>query len=161
MDTNKVLLNQSQSLQQSIVVNPKSSQTPIKKLPGKNQHYIMFQDKPLGKGAFATVYQGRSMTAEPKKNYAIKVISKETLRTIRNASYEQLTKYLNTEIKILANFNHPNIIHLEEFIQTPSNFYIIFELCEGGDLYNFLKENGRLDEFTAQRFFYQLAQAIR
>jgi serine/threonine protein kinase len=33
---------------------------------------------------------------------------------------------------------------------------MVFEFCEGGDMKDYINENGALDELTAQRFFYQM-----
>jgi len=70
-------------------------------------------------------------------------------------------KNLENEVRILAKIKHPNIVRLEDFIQTSNNYYLVFEYCGGGDLQKFLKEKGPLSELTAQRFIHQLAQALR
>jgi len=52
-------------------------------------------------------------------------------------------------------------VRLEDFIQTANNYYLVFEHCAGGDLQKYLREKGPLDELKAQRFMYQIAQALR
>ena len=76
-------------------------------------------------------------------------------------SFDKMSKYLENEINILNKIKHKNIVRLEDFIQTKSNFYLIFEFCEGGDLHKYIRESGPLDEITAQHFLYQIAQAMR
>ena len=40
--------------------------------------------------------------------------------------------------------NHPNIIKIYEFHETPDKFFIIQEFCEGGELMDRLTIEGRL-----------------
>jgi serine/threonine-protein kinase ULK/ATG1 len=66
-------------------------------------------------------------------------------------------KNLEHELSILSKIKHRNIVRLEEFVQTANNYYLIFEYCAGGDLREYLRSAGAMNEFAAQRFLYQLA----
>ena len=125
---------------------------------GTDRVYLVHLDKQLGKGTFANVYRGAREDAPNDLNFAIKVIKKEVL-----AKYgAKGERNLQNEYKILQRVKHENIIRLEEpMIQTPSNYYLIFELCNCGDLQNYLSKQAPLNEFDAQKLVYQIGQAMR
>ena len=52
------------------------------------------------------------------EKFAIKVIEKNEMDTSR----------LETEVNILKKVQHPNIIHLKEFFDTPKKLYLVMEL---------------------------------
>ena len=52
---------------------------------------------------------------------------------------EKVKKYFNNELFILKNVNHPNIVKLYDIKQTLNNFYLVFDLCNGGGLSNCLE----------------------
>jgi serine/threonine protein kinase len=125
---------------------------------GTDRVYLVHLDKQLGKGTFAKVYLGAREDTPNDLNFAIKVIKKEVL-----AKYgEKGERNLRYEYNILQRVKHENIIRLEEpLIQTPSNYYLIFELCNCGDLQNYLSKQAPLNEFDAQKLVYQIGQAMR
>ena len=43
-------------------------------------------------------------------------------------------KYLDNEIKILKQLHHPHIVRFENLLASNSNYYLIMEYCNGGDL---------------------------
>ena len=47
---------------------------------------------------------------------------------------------------------HPHIIHLYEIIETPKQLYMIMEYCKGGELFDFIVEEGRVCEELARSF---------
>lgn len=56
---------------------------------------------------------------------------------------------------------HPNIVRLYEVIDTQSKLYLILELGDGGDLYDYImKHDGGLEEDMAKVYFHQIVQAI-
>ena len=92
--------------------------------------------------------------------YSTKVINKST-----NIS-EISKKYIDGEISILKDVNHPNIIKLIEIKESPNYIYIITEYCNGGDLQSFLdkyvKENNKgLSEEIVQYLMKQIIDAYK
>ena len=89
--------------------------------------------KPLGKGAFGEVYltskQGTSI------KYATKKIEKS--RYLNNSKAK---KYLDNEIAILKDINHPNIVKLIEIKENSKYCFIVTEFCYGGSLSNCLEK---------------------
>ena len=42
------------------------------------------------------------------------------------------------EVEILKRLDHPNIIKIYEFYQDKKKFYIVTELCTGGELFDYI-----------------------
>ena len=56
---------------------------------------------------------------------------------------------------------HPNVVRLYEVIDTQTKLYLILELGDGGDMYDYImKHDGGVDEPTASRYFRQIVCAI-
>lgn len=56
---------------------------------------------------------------------------------------------------------HPNVVRLYEVIDTPTTLYLVMELAEGGDLYDYiLRHEGGVAEVTAKRHFAQIVRAV-
>lgn len=70
-----------------------------------------------------------------------KCLSKETnaLRAVKiiNKKYLERTaeEQLLSEISILKQMDHPNILKLYEFFQDPKRYFLVTELCNGGELF--------------------------
>jgi serine/threonine protein kinase len=45
-----------------------------------------------------------------------------------------------SEIKILSQLDHPNIVTLYEVYREPSRYCIVQELCSGGELFSILEK---------------------
>ena len=84
--------------------------------------------KPIGKGAFGTVYL--TLKDEDINYYATKIIKKSI------ADSPKVKKYFHNEIEILREINHKNIMKLIELKQSEENYYLICELCNGGSLHS-------------------------
>eukprot|EP00347_Sterkiella_histriomuscorum_P013402 403364843 len=109
----------------------------------------------LGKGAFSTVYKA---SQEGGIDVACKEISNETLqKQLGSKAAESLDK----ELGIIQKLRHKNIVQYVTFLRTGNNNYIFMEFCGGGDLRTFLKEKRRLTEAQAQKFMYQIGQALK
>jgi len=66
---------------------------------------------------------------------------------------------LDVEIKAMLMLQHPNIVSLEEVLETEENVYFIMELCGGGNLSKHV-ELEPLEEGVALFFFLQLRDAV-
>jgi len=47
---------------------------------------------------------------------------------------EQQTLY--NEINVLRNLDHPNIVKIYEYYEDDKRFYIVTEICSGGELFD-------------------------
>ena len=88
--------------------------------------------KCLGKGAFGEVYLTSKQGSHEK--FATKKIDKKF------ASNPRAKKYLDNEINILKEIDHPNIIKLYEVKETNKFYYLVMELCNGGGLSDCLED---------------------
>ena len=107
--------------------------------------------KKIGKGSFSSVFECYHKTT--KVSYAIKVIYTKNLN-------EKVLENLLNEIDVLIKIDHPNIIKLYDTFKTEKNTFLILEYCSEGDLYNYMKTNGKLSESESKRFFIQITQAL-
>ena len=60
-------------------------------------------------------------------------------------------KRVEREIQILKLVKHKNIIQLYEVMETPQKIYLVMELCEGGELFDYIVSKERLDENIVHR----------
>ena len=108
----------------------------------------------LGRGGFATVYQ--AINKETKENVAIKIIKKDEM--IKN----NLKNRIKNEIKIHDSINnHNNIIKLIDYFEDNANIYMILELCQYGNFYQYIKTHGILKEIEIKHVINQLLIAIQ
>lgn len=82
-----------------------------------------------------------------KINVAVKVIKSHL---INDVNFQNL---LTAELEVLQRLRHPNIVEFYGVEKTANSLYLIFQLCTGGDLKNYLKVNGPLSEYKAQEIF--------
>uniref|UniRef100_A0A1B6HY99 Protein kinase domain-containing protein n=1 Tax=Homalodisca liturata TaxID=320908 RepID=A0A1B6HY99_9HEMI len=85
---------------------------------------------------------------------ACKMISK------KRASVDYVTRFLPREISIIRNLQHPNITQVFDILESSDHVFIFMNLCEKGDLLEYIKRKGALVEFKARTFFRQLVSAI-
>ena len=106
----------------------------------------------LGSGAFSSVYKAKNI--QTNNQVAIKIFPKSSLKNRKDQERFQ------QEIDSMAYFNSPYIVKLNDFLWDDTNFYLIMDLCEGGELYDYILENDRIDEKSAATIFKQVIAAI-
>nr|CAD7403649.1 unnamed protein product [Timema cristinae] len=102
----------------------------------------------LGKGAFGLVHL--VFERKTSRRFAMKAIKK-----MAN------TKYIETEVKILRELDHPCVVHMEVLQENDRMVYIVLELMEGGDLFGMLTPYNKLNESTSKLMFYQVVLAVQ
>ena len=113
----------------------------------------------ISKGSFGQVYLGSKKGTQRK--YAIKI--KEISKLLKNKNAK---KYLNNEILIMKDINHPNIIKILDIKINQKFVFIITEYCNGGNLKEFLnkyiKDNNKaLPEEIVQHIMRQIIEVFR
>ena len=82
--------------------------------------YFYYTDY-IAQGSFSRIYRGYRI--DDRKPVAIK----ELTRIIDD-------KYIKSEISLMENLDHENILKLLEVIRHKNNIYLILEYCNKGDL---------------------------
>ena len=110
--------------------------------------------KPLGKGAFGEVYLTSKQGTNQK--YATKKIDKKFTQNPR------AKRYLDNEINILKEIEHPNIIKLIEVHETTQYIYLVMELCNGGGLSDCLEDHMKKNKkpFSEEIVQYLMRQIV-
>lgn len=109
--------------------------------------------KQLGSGSFSVVWHARH------KVHGTEVAIKEILTGKLN---KKLEESLMSEIDILSNINHPNIIRLHDMIKEPGKIHLVLEYCKGGDLSMFIqRRQGRIPKSTTLHLMQQLAAGLK
>ncbi|XP_058057128.1 serine-rich adhesin for platelets [Anopheles bellator] len=109
-------------------------------------------EETLGSGHFAVVKLARHVFTGEK--VAVKVIEKTKLDEISRA-------HLFQEVRCMKLVQHPNVVRLYEVIDTQTKLYLILELGDGGDLYDYIMRHEKgLSENVAREYFRQIVRAI-
>ena len=108
--------------------------------------------KTLGQGTFGKVKLGIYLPTEEK--VAIKILEKD--RIIEKDDEIRVKR----EFDMLALFNHPNVILVAEIFESTDSFYSVMEYCEGGELFNYIVKNRRLNDEESAFFYYQLINGL-
>ena len=68
------------------------------------------------------------------------------------------SKLIQSEVQILSELDHPNILKLFETIETPRSFYVVYEYISGGNLKDRTKKIG--DEVTVAKYMFDVLAAL-
>ena len=111
----------------------------------------------IGKGSFAEVFLTTKKDSQTK--YATKVYDLSEYKD------DMKRRYLDNEISILKEVNHPNIIKLIEIKEKDNKMYVVTEYCNGGSLSEFFekyrKENKPLSEEIVQYIMKQVIEGFK
>ncbi|GAB1603285.1 SNF-related serine/threonine-protein kinase-like isoform X2, partial [Argonauta hians] len=106
----------------------------------------------IGRGHFAVVKLARHVFTGEK--VAVKVIDKTKLDEVSK-------NHLFQEVRCMKLVQHPNVVRLYEVIDTQTKLYLILELGDGGDLYDYIMKHDKgLNDDLARKYFKQIVDAI-
>ncbi|XP_027554111.1 hormonally up-regulated neu tumor-associated kinase homolog A-like [Neopelma chrysocephalum] len=109
--------------------------------------------KMINKGSFAKVMEGLHIPTGEK--VAIKVIDK---RKAKQDSY--VLKNMKREPRVHQMIKHPNVVQLYETLETDNSYYMVMELCLGGDLLDRICDKKGLAEWEVRRYIWQILSAV-
>ncbi|TFK21270.1 CAMK/CAMKL/AMPK protein kinase [Coprinopsis marcescibilis] len=117
--------------------------------PSKLGEYTVLSD--IAEGTFGKVKMAVHTITGHK--VAMKYISKAVIQR------EKTKTRVRREFEYLRTLRHPHIIKLYEVISTPTDIIFVLEFA-GGELFNYIVQNGRMPELQARRFFQQIISGI-
>lgn len=107
----------------------------------------------IGSGVYSQVISTKHLIS--KTSRAIKVIKKSKLITEHYS-----TNCVLKESEILEKISHPYILAYYETLEDQDCFYVVTELCKGGNLSQRLYKKGKLSESDAAYVMFQILQAV-
>jgi calcium-dependent protein kinase len=109
--------------------------------PGKiDEFYEIKRNQLLGEGGFGNVVKGKSR--KTGEVYAVKIQPKKGV--------EDFDAFV-AEISLLKSLDHANILHLYEVFEDRERFYLITEICEGGELFDRIVEVSGQEDWHAEK----------
>ena len=133
-------------------------------MPSKLDKYTLVRT--LGSGAYAKVKL--AFDEATGEYFAIKVMKEGS-----GDDYKKVIEAIISEVQVMEKFTkeeHPHVVKLIEFkkegIHHKSNgvtkkvFYIVIELCSGGELFDFVASCGAFLESVARFYFRQLIEGL-
>ncbi|XP_069461116.1 hormonally up-regulated neu tumor-associated kinase homolog A-like isoform X2 [Ambystoma mexicanum] len=131
----------------------KMPQEALKNFPHTKRVGNYLVGKMINKGSFAKVMEGLHIPTGQK--VAMKVIDK---KKAKQDSY--VLKNMKREPRIHQMIKHPNIVQLYETLETENSYYMVMELCLGGDLMDRICDKKKLDEREVRRHTRQIMSAV-
>lgn len=107
----------------------------------------------LGRGSFSSVW--KILNRDNGQIYACKIFPKA------NIAEEGDQERFQREINAMAFLRHPCLVGLHDFFSDENYFYLILDYCGGGELFEYICDNDKLDEVTAAYVFKEIAQALQ
>jgi serine/threonine protein kinase len=109
--------------------------------------------KEIGKGAYGSVVKIKMKYGGMLR--AAKLI-KSALVTAEKANIGKLL----AEISLPMRLDHPNLVKLFEVFDYRGQYVLIMELCEGGDLFSYIKKSRFFSENKAAHIIKQILSAV-
>ena len=103
----------------------------------------------LGSGSFGSVYLAKNKFTNEK--VAMKQIKKSSANLLSDGE-------ITDEIEILKNLDHPDIVRIIESFNTKNSYILITEYCEGGELFDQVKN--QLSETQIAVIFKQILSGL-
>ncbi|OAX42918.1 Pkinase-domain-containing protein [Rhizopogon vinicolor AM-OR11-026] len=124
----------------------------------------------MGDGAFSNVYKAINLTTGDK--VAVKVVRKFELNASQAGEKHlspqfkkkpRVTERANIlkEVQIMKGTNHPSIVRLISFSESPEHYFLVMELMEGGELFHQIVKLTYFSENLARHVILQVAHGIR
>lgn len=107
----------------------------------------------LGAGSFGEVKEAVHISTGEK--VAIKILDKTKMKVEEN-DFNRMKR----EISILKRLRHKNIIQLYEIIESKDKLYLVTELCENHELFDYIVVKQRLTESEACKLFQELIDGV-
>ncbi|PCG91397.1 Calcium/calmodulin-dependent/calcium-dependent protein kinase [Penicillium occitanis (nom. inval.)] len=134
---------------EKLVAEERHSKSKMPKYPGLDRYILV---EKMGDGAFSNVYRAKD-TLSRMEEVAIKVVRKFEMNNNQRAN-------ILKEVQIMRQLDHPNIVKLVDFSESPQFYYIVLELCPGGELFHQIVRLTYFSEDLSRHVITQVAEAI-
>ena len=108
-----------------------------------NNNYIIVGE--LGSGSYGTVKKVKHKKLGEYR--AMKIINKKSESS-------------QNEVDILRKISHPNIVNIFEIYEDSKKYYIMMEICEGGELFEAISQQGSFSEGDCANIMKSLLSAV-
>lgn len=132
-----------------LVAEENINRSKMPKYPGLERWILV---EKMGDGAFSNVYRAKDSTTEYGE-VAIKVVRKFEMNSNQRAN-------ILKEVQIMRNLDHPNVVKLIDFSESRQYYYIVLELCPGGELFHQIVRLTYFSENLSRHVIRQVAEAI-
>jgi len=125
----------------------------LKKASGYSNLFDFYNiEKGIDEGQFGDVKLGNHKKTGEK--VAIKVIKKASMT-------QRVLDLQRNEIEVLKMCQHPNIVRMVDVFENTDYIFIVLELLQGGDLYDyFRKREFNVSEDRSKEIFRQIANSL-
>ncbi|MCJ1309376.1 MAPK-activated protein kinase Srk1 [Agyrium rufum] len=132
-----------------IVAEERESKGKLPRYPGLDRYKLI---EKMGDGAFSNVYRAKDLTGEFEE-VAIKVVRKFEMNASQRAN-------ILKEVQIMRQLDHPNIVKLVSFSESSQYYFIVLELCPGGELFHQIVRLTYFSEDLSRHVIVQVANAL-
>lgn len=113
----------------------------------------------MGHGATSTVYKcTKKSTGE---NFACKRVDKRKMIALYSSQRGTIAARMRAEIEISMKLKHENLIRVEDIFETGSHVFVIMEMMQGGELFDYVIEHSNLKESEASQIIKQVTSALK
>lgn len=154
------------SVIERIVAEERESQGKLPKYPGLERWTLL---EKMGDGAFSNVYRAREANGHGPE-VAIKVVRKFEMNSTQgdnhlHPDFKKQPKVVERanilkEVQIMRQLDHPNIVRLIDFSESRQYYYIVLELCPGGELFHQIVRLTYFSEDLSRHVIVQVAEAL-
>lgn len=99
---------------------------PVDKV-GLQERYALCNNRALGRGAFGSVWRAKCL--QSGRHVAIKEIE------LPQSTRETMRKLVLREVSLMRQVDHPHVVCLLNYFESPRAAYLVMELLPGGDLF--------------------------
>ncbi|KAK5108053.1 hypothetical protein LTR62_008827 [Meristemomyces frigidus] len=153
------------SVLERIVAEERESKGKLPKYPGLERWTLI---EKMGDGAFSNVYRARDNQGQFAE-CAIKVVRKFEMNSTQGVLHPDYDKKapktveranILKEVQIMRQLDHPNIVRLVDFSESRQYYFIILELCPGGELFHQIVRLTYFSEDLSRHVIVQVADAL-
>jgi serine/threonine protein kinase len=110
--------------------------------------------KVIGEGNYGRVYE--VFNEKTQESAAAKAAPKELFKRT-----PKLMELMRTEIRVLKECKNENVVRYVDNFMSEKSVVIVMELCDGGELQQYLDDKGRLTENEATTFLKQIINGFK